>query len=118
MQIYKLYGNKNCGACGENADYYLEVLDVCLCKNCALELYKGLGVHFVPKAIPNVVLRHEQATVKRLSDALLQREENIAADDRKSQQIADEKCQQIKACEANGKSLLTRRNKWQSLKKK
>ena len=50
--------NKKCCLCNSNAEIDLHQLNgVFLCKNCALEIYKSLAKEFVPKAIPNVVLK-------------------------------------------------------------
>ena len=60
MKVYKLEGKTRCAECGENAELYLDVLDTPLCKKCGVKLYKELGVHFVPRAVPNVILRSEK----------------------------------------------------------
>lgn len=60
MKVYKLDGKTRCAECGENAELYLDVLDIPLCKKCGLKLYKELGIHFVPRAVPNVILRSEK----------------------------------------------------------
>ena len=60
MKVYKLEGKTRCAECGENAELYLDVLDTTLCKKCGVKLYKELGVHFVPRAVPNVILRSEK----------------------------------------------------------
>lgn len=60
MKVYKLEGKTRCAECGENAELYLDVLDTPLCKKCGLKLYKELGIHFVPRAVPNVILRSEK----------------------------------------------------------
>jgi len=58
--VYKLEGKTRCAECGENAELYLDVLDTALCKKCGVKLYKELGIHFVPRAVPNVILRSEK----------------------------------------------------------
>lgn len=60
MKVYKLEGKTRCAECGENAELYLDVLDTPLCKKCGVKLYKELGIHFVPRAVPNVILRSEK----------------------------------------------------------
>ena len=60
MKVYKLEGKTRCAECGENAELYLDVLDTALCKKCGVKLYKELGAHFVPRAVPNVILRSEK----------------------------------------------------------
>lgn len=60
MKVYKLEGKTRCAECGENAELYLDVLDTPLCKKCGVKLYKELGTHFVPRAVPNVILRSEK----------------------------------------------------------
>lgn len=60
MKVYKLDGKTRCAECGENAELYLDVLDTPLCKKCGVKLYKELGFHFVPRAVPNVILRSEK----------------------------------------------------------
>ncbi len=60
MKVYKLEGKTRCAECGENAELYLDVLDATLCKKCGVKLYKELGIHFVPRAVPNVILRSEK----------------------------------------------------------
>ncbi|MBR2056964.1 MAG: hypothetical protein IJ978_04805 [Clostridia bacterium] len=60
MKVYKLEGKTRCAECGENAELYLDVLDTPLCKKCGVKLYKELGFHFVPRAVPNVILRSEK----------------------------------------------------------
>ena len=60
MKVYKLEGKTRCAECGENAELYLDVLDTALCRKCGVKLYKELGVHFVPRAVPNVILRSEK----------------------------------------------------------
>ena len=60
MKVYKLEGKIHCAECGEKAELYLDVLDTPLCKKCGVKLYKELGVHFVPRAVPNVILRSEK----------------------------------------------------------
>ena len=60
MKVYKLEGKTRCAECGENAELYLDVLDTALCKKCGVKLYKELGIHFVPRAVPNVILRSEK----------------------------------------------------------
>lgn len=52
---------KKCSCCDSDADIFLHQMDgVFLCKKCALDIYKSLAVEFVPKAIPNVVLKAER----------------------------------------------------------
>ena len=60
MKVYKLEGKTRCAECGENAELYLDVIDTALCKKCGVKLYKELGIHFVPRAVPNVILRSEK----------------------------------------------------------
>ena len=60
MKVYKLEGKTRCAECGENAELYLDVLDTALCKKCGVKLYKELGIHFVPRAVPNMILRSEK----------------------------------------------------------
>ena len=60
MKVYKLEGKIHCAECGEKAELYLDTLDTALCKKCGVKLYKELGIHFVPRAVPNVILRSEK----------------------------------------------------------
>ena len=60
MKVYKLEGKIHCAECGEKAELYLDTLDTALCKKCGVKLYKELGFHFVPRAVPNVILRSEK----------------------------------------------------------
>ena len=60
MKVYKLEGKTRCAECGESAELYLDVLDITLCKKCGVKLYTELGAHFVPRAVPNVILRSEK----------------------------------------------------------
>ena len=60
MKVYKLEGKTRCAECGETAELYLDALDIALCKKCGVKLYKELGIHFVPRAVPNVILRSEK----------------------------------------------------------
>ena len=74
MKVYKLEGKTRCAECGENAELYLDVLDTPLCKKCGVKLYKELGIHFVPRAVPNVILRSEKQDAP-LSHLLYKEEE-------------------------------------------
>ena len=74
MKVYKLEGKTRCAECGENAELYLDVLDTPLCKKCGVKLYKELGIHFVPRAVPNVILRSEKQDLP-LSHLLYKEEE-------------------------------------------
>ena len=74
MKVYKLEGKTRCAECGENAELYLDVLDTSLCKKCGVKLYKELGIHFVPRAVPNVILRSEKQDAP-LSHLLYKEEE-------------------------------------------
>ena len=60
MKVYKLEGKIPCAECGERAELYLDTLDTALCKKCGVKLYRELGFHFVPRAVPNVILRSEK----------------------------------------------------------
>ena len=60
MKVYKLEGKIHCAECGEKAELYLDTLDTALCKKCGVKLYRELGFHFVPRAVPNVILRSEK----------------------------------------------------------
>ena len=60
MKVYKLEGKIHCAECGEKAELYLDTLDTALCKKCGVKLYKELGTHIVPRAVPNVILRSEK----------------------------------------------------------
>lgn len=60
MKVYKLKGSAKCVFCGEGADLYIDGLHVTVCRKCGVALYKSLGEHFVPRAVPNVILRGEK----------------------------------------------------------
>ncbi len=75
MKVYKLEGHKKCAICGEDAGLYIDVLDVTLCRKCGVNLYKELGVHFIPRAVPNVILRGEKLQ-RPLSSALYEEKDN------------------------------------------
>ena len=60
MKVYKLKGNAKCVFCGEGADLYIDGVHVTVCRRCGVSLYKSLGEHFVPRAVPNVILRSEK----------------------------------------------------------
>ena len=60
MKVYKLEGKIHCAECGEKAELYLDTLDTALCKKCGVKLYRELGFHIVPRAVPNVILRSEK----------------------------------------------------------
>lgn len=79
MKVYKLDGKTRCAECGENAELYLDVLDTPLCKKCGVKLYKELGIHFVPRAVPNVILRSEKQDAP-LSHLLYKDKEEKGAD--------------------------------------
>ena len=79
MKVYKLEGKTRCAECGENAELYLDVLDTTLCKKCGVKLYKELGIHFVPRAVPNVILRSEKQDAP-LSHLLYKDKEEKGAD--------------------------------------
>lgn len=79
MKVYKLEGKTRCVECGENAELYLDVLDTPLCKKCGVKLYKELGIHFVPRAVPNVILRSEKQDAP-LSHLLYKDKEEKGAD--------------------------------------
>ena len=79
MKVYKLDGKTRCAECGENAELYLDVLDTTLCKKCGVKLYKELGIHFVPRAVPNVILRSEKQDAP-LSHLLYKDKEEKGAD--------------------------------------
>lgn len=74
MKVYKLEGKIPCAECGERAELYLDTLDTALCKKCGVKLYKELGFHFVPRAVPNVILRSEKQDLP-LSHLLYKEEE-------------------------------------------
>ena len=74
MKVYKLEGKIHCAECGEKAELYLDTLDTALCKKCGVKLYKELGFHFVPRAVPNVILRSEKQDLP-LSHLLYKEEE-------------------------------------------
>ncbi len=61
MKVYKLEGETKCAICGEVAGLYVDVTDTPICRKCGVELYRELGVHFVPRAVPNIVLRSEKS---------------------------------------------------------
>ena len=60
MRVYKLQGTSKCVFCGEGADLYIDEIHVTVCRKCGVALYKNLGEHFVPRAVPNVILRSEK----------------------------------------------------------
>ena len=60
MNVYKLQGKAKCVFCGEDAGLYVDEVDITVCRKCGVTLYKKLGEHFVPSAVPNVILRNEK----------------------------------------------------------
>lgn len=60
MRVYKLQGKAKCVFCGEGADLYIDEIHVTVCRKCGVALYKNLGEHFVPRAVPNVILRSDK----------------------------------------------------------
>lgn len=68
MIAVRIEGNRVCDGCEKNAEFYVNPKELYLCRSCALELYKSLGVFFVPRAIPNVVLRAERQAVLRVGE--------------------------------------------------
>ena len=74
MKVYKLEGKTRCAECGEKAELYLDTLDTALCKKCGVKLYRELGTHIVPRAVPNVILRSEKQDLP-LSHLLYKEEE-------------------------------------------
>ena len=60
MKVYKLQGKAKCAFCEESADLYVDEVHLTVCRKCGVALYKNLGEHFVPKAVPNVVIRNEK----------------------------------------------------------
>ena len=60
MKVYKLDGKARCTVCGGVATLYVDVLDTPICRKCGVEMYRELGTHFVPRAVPNVILRTEK----------------------------------------------------------
>ncbi len=101
MKTYRIDGIIRCEGCGKEADYYLDVLHVPLCKRCALELYRSLGERFIPRAVPNMLLRAEERYKSLAESAEISAEEiNIAMKNKGD--TPDN----------------TRRNKWQSFKTK
>ena len=74
MKVYKLEGKIHCAECGEKAELYLDTLDTALCKKCGVKLYRELGTHIVPRAVPNVILRSEKQDLP-LSHLLYKEEE-------------------------------------------
>lgn len=81
MKVYKLEGNARCAVCGERADLYIDVLDTTVCRRCGEEMYRQLGVHFVPRSVPNVILRSD-----KLNAPL-----GVALDDTVKEKTVDEK---------------------------
>lgn len=79
MKVYKLEGKTRCAECGENAELYLDLFDTPLCKKCGVKLYKELGIHLVPRAVPNVILRSEKQDAP-LSHLLYKDKEEKGAD--------------------------------------
>ena len=60
MKVYKLQGKAKCVFCGEGADLYVDEVHITVCRKCGVALYKNLGEHFVPRAVPNVIMRSEK----------------------------------------------------------
>ena len=60
MKVYKLQGRAKCGFCGDKADLYVDEIHIAVCKKCGVALYRNLGEHFVPRAVPNIMLRSEK----------------------------------------------------------
>ena len=79
MKVYKLEGKIHCAECGEKAELYLDTLDTALCKKCGVKLYRELGFHFVPRAVPNVILRSEKQDLP-LSHLLYKDKDEMSAD--------------------------------------
>ncbi len=108
MKVYRLRGKKNCDVCTNDADFYVDGLDAAMCKDCALELYKSLGMHFIPRSIPNVILRSEKHVVAEVKQT-----ENIDAEEIKSQGEINEKSR-----ESNPEKIKIRSTKWQKKNRK
>ena len=79
MRVYKLQGKAKCVFCGEGADLYIDEIHVTVCRKCGVALYKNLGEHFVPRAVPNVILRSEKQDAP-LSHLLYKDKEEKGAD--------------------------------------
>ena len=60
MKVYKLQGRAKCGFCGDKAELYVDEIHIAVCRKCGVALYRNLGEHFVPRAVPNVMLRSEK----------------------------------------------------------
>ena len=60
MKVYKLDGKVRCAICGEDAGLYIDPIDISVCRKCGVTLYRELGTHFVPRAVPNVILRGDK----------------------------------------------------------
>ncbi len=132
MKIYKIIGNKNCSQCENQAEFYCDTLDFCLCKKCAVELYRAMGEHLVPRAIPNVILRSEkfrQNGEKYLGvteNCASSNTENSVGNTTSNRRKTTDRIEVVKKAEKGtirlqntGKmSRNERRNKWQILKKK
>lgn len=58
--INKLSQNIICKCCNRIAIFEIEELNVHLCNECSLRLYKSLAIEFVPRSIPNVIMRAEK----------------------------------------------------------
>lgn len=127
MKIYKLNGNKSCSVCESQAEFYCDGLDFCLCKKCAVEFYRALGEHLVPRAIPNVILRSEERRQKgEIYLGIYQKD--VTSGDLNEALAKNYDCREIedgdvenlpKNNQNTGKaSRNERRDKWQILKKK
>ena len=90
MKVYKLQGKAKCVFCDEGADLYIDGIHIAVCRKCGVGLYKNLGEHFVPKAVPNVILRSEKQ-YKPLSMVYEENDKNITGDKQEETQIAEKK---------------------------
>lgn len=108
MKVYRLRGKKNCDVCSNDADFYVDGLDAVLCKDCALELYKNLGTLFIPRSIPNVILRSEKHVI-----ASVEQTEQIDVDDIMLHSKLNEKSREIKP-----EKIKIRSTKWQRKNRK
>ncbi len=127
MKIYRLNGNKSCSVCESQAELYCDALDFCLCKKCAVEFYRAMGEHLVPRAIPNVILRSEERRQKgEIYLGIYQKSgffrdlNEVVSSKYGHDEIEENNVVEMTKSDQNtgNASRNERRNKWQILKKK
>ncbi|MBR7162836.1 MAG: hypothetical protein IKD35_02570 [Clostridia bacterium] len=95
MKVYKLQGKAKCVFCGEGAELYVDGLNVTICRKCGVVLYKNLGEHFVPRAVPNMMLKNERQ-YRPLSSILIDEEKPQESNTEKTTEVFEKKDRKTK----------------------